>query len=868
MKNFASLNLVALLVVTSLSGCGALPIGKDNEKNAPQWTQAKLQAYLARESEAEMSAAGPFYFGSFDGITALSTDYSRQRDAKTTEIISVIDGSIDRLSELDQKLRMQKEIFAEYVGEIVAKEKSANVWAEELLNATDLSALTAALSDLTELRVTADRIADKDASWGFVQFQKYAGLVRLIDLYSIEAGNQMARATALYYLLEADADPAYKEMNVRFVTKMDPISDESSALVHQLYADASALYFGENQLFTADYHFAKAALVEIDAEIATAQKAFDVYQGTNAELTPELLETLRQELADIKAHREAIAAYLDTIPAESLLTAEQLADASNAAASLLVPVVHAQMDLPGYFQKKVTDAVKTAKFVKDMGMAAIRVTGQTIKDTYDKSGAHEAVKDGAQIINGGLEAVSSTVEVGVYGVQEIYWGDFSWKNFKQKIENEKQELYDKFVQGKLGKEQMDEMIHQVDQFKRNTDRFIENMSNFAGDMSGILSGQPKVGKFVRDVSKNVGHEAKSTLDTATDFTKSIAIVLHPESSKQATRDALLDIYTKLKATKDKDGKDVEVELPDLVDITKKETAKELGIEQEDEEEDDDMFGQIKDVIKKGVEEEWKGEETKDAPTSPAVNVITQIKQNPDMTDKQIRDAIIAEILKGLPATDSESAASAEPIDTDTDGIFDDQDNCRREANADQKDTDADGIGDVCDPDCSGDVDSDEICNELDNCPQQPNNDQADIDKDLIGNVCDEDAPMISEIGGTWPGTIKVTEVYVEPEFRERAGEEGCDIEQVEKTRDQIKPITVTITPTSESGGTLILGVEGDDEKSIPFTYIDGQLNASMVEQDATINFNMSFSRNTSTGSMNLDYLGGSMKIKAEMNLEK
>ena len=39
-----------------------------------------------------------------------------------------------------------------------------------------------------------------------------------------------------------------------------------------------------------------------------------------------------------------------------------------------------------------------------------------------------------------------------------------------------------------------------------------------------------------------------------------------------------------------------------------------------------------------------------------------------------------------------------PMDTDQDGIPDDQDNCIRHSNPDQRDTDDDGYGNVCDPD--------------------------------------------------------------------------------------------------------------------------------------------------------------------------
>ena len=58
-------------------------------------------------------------------------------------------------------------------------------------------------------------------------------------------------------------------------------------------------------------------------------------------------------------------------------------------------------------------------------------------------------------------------------------------------------------------------------------------------------------------------------------------------------------------------------------------------------------------------------------------------------------------------------------DTDSDGIFDSEDNCINDANPLQTDTDMDGIGDGCD-----------------NCPQIPNPNQEDSNSNGIGDECD------------------------------------------------------------------------------------------------------------------------------------
>jgi len=72
------------------------------------------------------------------------------------------------------------------------------------------------------------------------------------------------------------------------------------------------------------------------------------------------------------------------------------------------------------------------------------------------------------------------------------------------------------------------------------------------------------------------------------------------------------------------------------------------------------------------------------------------------------------------------------IDSDSDGVNDDLDNCPEVSNPDQTDTDGDEIGDVCD----GDDDNDDIPDDEDNCPIVTNPTQADVDGDDMGDICD------------------------------------------------------------------------------------------------------------------------------------
>lgn len=856
MKRFAA---ITLIISIFLNACSLF--GGENSENEIR-SQEDLSAYLNRETDAEMTYAGPFYFGNFEGFDISAKEYSILRKEKVDEILEIMVEGESLLKEIDLGLREERKIFSAYIEEIKKLEQKSKNYTNKLLTATNISNLSSALSDLIAFENSANN-ANIGSVWGFLQFQRYSSIFELTQLYTIEASSLVHRAVSLSYLLESDqSNPEFQKINADFISKMDPQSEKVNDLLAELYYTNALLVHGRKVLFTGDFDFAKKSIVSVDQQILEAKTVLSNYNGENEFLNSEMLALFNQKVSDLEEYKSQISSLLEELSTDPLMLSAEMVSYSNTG---VFSVAYAD-DLASYFQQKIKDAIKKAEFAKDMTLAAVRVSGKKLKDVYDSSGAHEAIKDGAQILNGGLEIVNSGVEVSIYGIQGIYFGDTDLKDMQRRIEQEKQELYERFLKGTLGKDQYNEMIHQVDQFQKNTGTFINNMSEFAGDMTGILT-KPEVGKFVKNVTRGVGNEAKKVLDTATDFTKNLAIVMHPETSKEDTRKALIDIYLALKAVKDEKGEYVNVEMPDLIELAKEQAKKELGLSKDEEKKFVEQLTEILEEEMKGKEtstEKPKSTDSKKA-TDPAVDAIAKILMTSGLTEEEKADLILVEIVKGSPKKEGDKKDSkGDILDIDGDGIVNEDDNCPQESNSDQADLDKDAIGNICDPDCSGDTDSDGLCDEVDNCPMNENSDQKDSNKNGMGDICDDSAPSLEEIEKNLQGELLITDILISDAARADLTSQGCDVGSLEEKKGTTSPATVKIQQDGENNGNILFYAEGD-EIVVPFNYEDGVLVGSTNKEGASININMDYSSGEPTGDLSVKYLEGQVELKGQLN---
>lgn len=148
-------------------------------------------------------------------------------------------------------------------------------------------------------------------------------------------------------------------------------------------------------------------------------------------------------------------------------------------------------------------------------------------------------------------------------------------------------------------------------------------------------------------------------------------------------------------------------------------------------------------------------------------------------------------------------------------------------------------------------------------------------------------PKLSDIGGGWEnGSMTITDVIFSDEFKKAIAEgiplegedEGCDFSQIyeqlkeEKMKGKAMPVSFSLTPTSETAGTMMFSSGGKNQKTLPFTYTDGVISASITESGGVGAISLAISQDASgysaAGSMNISYKNDMIKIKASITASK
>jgi hypothetical protein len=146
-----------------------------------------------------------------------------------------------------------------------------------------------------------------------------------------------------------------------------------------------------------------------------------------------------------------------------------------------------------------------------------------------------------------------------------------------------------------------------------------------------------------------------------------------------------------------------------------------------------------------------------------------------------------------------------------------------------------------------------------------------VDKGIIPGILTE--PELKDLAGSWDGgNIVIKDVEVSDEFRAKAEKEGCDISEIEKKKGEKQTMKMSLSPTSENGGNMIIKVADGEEQSIPFTYKDGIISGTFSQEGGTMAINLKATEENGSfkteGSVVVDFGGGGLKMTADASASK
>jgi hypothetical protein len=141
-------------------------------------------------------------------------------------------------------------------------------------------------------------------------------------------------------------------------------------------------------------------------------------------------------------------------------------------------------------------------------------------------------------------------------------------------------------------------------------------------------------------------------------------------------------------------------------------------------------------------------------------------------------------------------------------------------------------------------------------------------------------PKLSDIQGAWDnGSMTITDVILSDELKKEIADgkppkdDGCDFTMdFSALKGKTVPFTFTITSTSDTAGNMEFTSQGQSPQTMPFTYTDGVIAATMSQKGAVGTITMTISEDANayaaTGTMKVDYKSGMVVILASVTASK
>ncbi len=134
-------------------------------------------------------------------------------------------------------------------------------------------------------------------------------------------------------------------------------------------------------------------------------------------------------------------------------------------------------------------------------------------------------------------------------------------------------------------------------------------------------------------------------------------------------------------------------------------------------------------------------------------------------------------------------------------------------------------------------------------------------------------PTIEELKGDLIGDMTITDIEITDEFKQKVengeGPEGCDLAALEEMKGKANPMKLTFDPTNATGGYVTM----NDGDQMLFSYHDGKIEITITDDDMEGKIFIDATKNEDGtivlgGKMYVDYMGGGISIKGDVNAQK
>jgi len=526
MRRLISLGLVMTLVFSSAFLTACTPDYTSEFGTGFEWTEDLAEAYQGEESPDELSYSGPFYLSNFTGLDPYTRDYSAARKVKVDNMIEVVDQVVDVLNEIEELMVEQRGVFDWYMGEILALEPSIADFISQFdqmgqfayINATELDAVNSISQALEDL--------DQGAEWGYLQYLRYALVFDMSEAYTFENEDFMLLLATFYPMLEADQNTSYQDLNKDLDEKLSDLSEDIDESLQKLYFALSSLYYEEHVLFTADYYFAQNTYEYTAERVEQMNTAISEYDYSKDYVSDETIAALQSSVLSVKNYNDSLKALLDSYSEDELvdMTAElsQLELVSSAYAYYT--------EFFSNLHRKVNGVIDAGKTVVGVTWVGMQEGAKKVSQIYQESGAHDVVKDTAQMAGIALETAEATLHSFEDTAQNVYsqrtWKD-AWTDTKNDVANNFSKVHQNFVAGDSGGKIM-----------RTAKEEVEKVENSVAKIVDIFA---HIGGASKDTRAKLKVVTKTGVGFATGLSKSIYTVADPKATKGQTLKAIAEI---------------------------------------------------------------------------------------------------------------------------------------------------------------------------------------------------------------------------------------------------------------------------------------------------------------------------------------